>query len=207
LLSGDLVLRIGAEPVGAPADVVGIVSHQKAGTRLGIALRRQDAERLVAVTLGAAPERDEIYRMNFVDQPAPAFEQLQTANGSFTPTLGAQRGQVVVVEFWAPWCVACRALIPHMNQWHAQYSARGVRVVGITAEPLARAAAAAKDLGMEYPVAADESGRTTMAYQARAIPTVFVIDKAGNVRDVMVGYDAVHLPKLEELVRRLIAER
>ena len=60
---------------------------------------------------------------------------------------------------------------------------------------------------MTYPVAADESGKTTIAYQARAIPAVFVIDRRGTVRDVMVGYDAVRLPQLDALVERLIAER
>jgi peroxiredoxin len=207
LLAGDLIQRLDSEPVGAPADVIGIVSRRQAGTRVGVALKRQKADRLAVVTLGAYPEQDEIYRMTFVDQPAPQLEGLKTAQGSFAPSIAAQRGQVVVVEFWASWCVACRALIPHMNQWHAQYAARGLRVIGITGDPLARAATAAKELGMEYPIAADESGKTIMAYQARAIPAVFVIDRAGTVRDVMVGYDAVRLPKLDALVLRLLAER
>ena len=207
LLAGDLITRLDEQSVGAPADVIGVVSRRQAGTRLGVALKRQNTDRLVAVTLGALPERDEIYRMTFVDQPAPDFEQLATASGSFKPTLAAQRGQVVVVEFWAPWCVACRALIPHMNQWHAKYASRGVRIVGITAEPVAQAASAATELGMKYAVASDESGKTIMAYQAMAIPAVFVIDRGGTVRDVMVGYDTVRLPKLDALVERLIAER
>jgi peroxiredoxin len=207
LTSGDLIQRLDSEPVAAPADVVGVVSHHHAGTRVGVAFKRQHADRLAMVTLEAYPDQDEIVRMTFVDQPAPQLEGLKTAQGSFAPTIAAQRGQVLVVEFWAPWCVACRALIPHMNQWHAQYAARGLRVVGITGDPLARAATAAKELGMEYPVASDESGKTIMAYQARAIPAVFVIDRAGTVRDVMVGYDAVKLPKLDALVLKLLAER
>ncbi len=207
LAPGDLILRLDSEPVAAPADVVSVVSRRAAGTRVGVALKRKSADKLVAVTLGAFPEQGEIYRMTFVDQPAPLLEGLQTAQGSFVPTIGAQRGQVLVVEFWAPWCVACRALIPHMNQWHAQYAARGLRVLGITGDPLARAATAARDLGMEYAIASDESGKTIMAYQARAIPAVFVIDRAGTVRDVMLGYDAMRLPKLDELVQRLVAER
>jgi peroxiredoxin len=207
LVAGDLIQRLDSETVGAPSDVVGLVGRKRAGARVGVAFKRQHADRLAMVTLGAYPEQDEIYRMTFVDQPAPQLDGLKTAQGSFAPSIAAQRGQVLVVEFWAPWCVACRALIPHMNQWHAQYGARGLHVVGITGDPLTRAAAAAKQLGMEYPVASDESGKTIIAYQARAIPAVFVIDRTGTVRDVMVGYDAVRLPKLDALVERLLAER
>jgi peroxiredoxin len=207
LAAGDLIQRLDSESVAAPADVVGIVSRRRAGTRVGVAFKRQHADRLAMVTLETYPDQDEIVRMTFVDQPAPQLEGLKTAQGTFAPTIAAQRGQVLVVEFWAPWCVACRALIPHMNQWHAQYAARGLHVVGITGDPLARAATAAKELGMEYPVASDESGKTIMAYQARAIPAVFVIDRAGTVRDVMVGFDAVKLPKLDALVLKLLAER
>jgi peroxiredoxin len=207
LIPGDVIQRLDNDPMSAPADVVAAVGSRHGGSRVGVMLKRQNADRLLAVTLGTAPERDEVYRMSFVDRPAPQFEALNAAKGNLAPTLGAQRGHVVVVEFWAPFCVACRALIPHMNQWHAQYAARGLRVIGITMEPVARAASAATELGMEYPVLSDENGKTTMAYQARAIPAVFVIDRAGTVRDVMVGYDATRLPKLDQLVNQLIAER
>lgn len=207
LLVGDVIQRLDNDPMSAPSDVVAAVGSRRGGSRIGVMLKRQNADRMLAVTLGAAPERDEIYRMSFVDQPAPQFEALNAAKGNLATTLGAQRGHVVVVEFWAPFCVACRALIPHMNQWHAQYAARGLRVIGITMEPVARAASAATELGMEYPVLSDENGKTTMAYQARAIPAVFVIDRTGTVRDVMVGYDATRLPKLDKLVNQLIAER
>lgn len=207
LVAGDLIQRLDSETVTAPADVVGVIGRHHEGARVGVAFKRQNADRLAVVVLERYPEQDEIVRMTFVDQPAPQLEGLKTAQGTFTPSIAAQRGQVLVVEFWAPWCVACRALIPHMNQWHAQYAARGLHVVGITGDPLARAATAAKELGMEYPVASDETGKTIMAYQARAIPAVFVIDRTGTVRDVMVGYDAVKLPKLDALVLKLLAER
>jgi peroxiredoxin len=207
VLAGDVIQRLDNDPVSAPSDVIAAVGSRHGGSRVGLMLRRQNADRLLAVTLGAAPERDELYRMGFVDQPAPQFEALNAAKGNVATTLGAQRGHVVVVEFWSPDCVPCRALIPHMNQLHAQYAARGLRVMGITLEPVARAASAASELGIEYPIFSDENGRTTSAYQARAIPAVFVIDQTGTVRDVMVGYDARRLPKLDQLVSRLIAER
>lgn len=207
LRAGDLIVRLDEQAVSSPADVIGVVSSHAAGSRLGVVLKRGTADRLLAVTLGSYPEQDQLYRMSFVDLPAPSFELLRTAKGSFTPTLSAQRGKVLVVEFWASWCVACRALIPHMNQLFARYASRGLSVLGITADPVAQAASAATDLGMEFPVASDETGKTMKAYDARAIPAVFVIDRRGTVRDVMVGYDPSRVGQVDALVERLLAER
>ena len=204
--AGDIIVRIDNEAVGVPADLVELVSRHPAGARVSLMVKRSRQDRLVGVTLGAFPEGDALLRMTFVGQPAPPFEQLEPAQGSAAPTLLAQRGKVVVVEFWAPWCVACRALIPHMNQWHAQYAARGLNVLGVTNEPVERAALSAKQLGMQYPILADPSGQTTRGYGARAIPMVLLIDRQGTVRDVMVGYDGQKLAELDTLVERLIAE-
>lgn len=207
LMPGDVILKIEGDAVPSPGNVVAAVGGRKPGTPVGIALKRGKLDKLVTVTLGGAPELDELARMTFVDRPAPMFAELRSAKGSFTTTLTAQHGQVVVLEFWAPWCAACRLLIPHMNDLHSQYAARGLRVIGVTMEPVSRAASAANELGMDYSIASDESGKTTRAYKASAIPAVFAIDRSGNVRDVMIGYDAARLGKFEELVKRLVAER
>lgn len=207
LMSGDVLLRIEGEPVPTPTNVVMAVSGRGPGNRIGISLRRGRADKLVSVTLGPKPDPDELMRMTFVDHPAPSFHELRAAKGSFGTTIASQRGQVVILEFWAPWCAACRLLIPHMNNWHAQYAARGVKVIGVTVESVSRAAAAADELGMDYSIAADESGKTMIAYKANAIPAVFAIDRSGTVRDVMIGYDADRLVKFDQLVQRLVAER
>jgi peroxiredoxin len=207
LRAGDLIVQIEGQPVAEPGDVVRLVSQQAVGARLGIQARRGSQDRLIAATLGAFPEGDALARMNFVDHPAPPFVQLESAQGSAEPTLAAHRGKVILIEFWAPWCVACRALIPHMNDLHGRLSARGLRVFGVTNERTARASLFARQLGMEFPVLADPSGRTSREYGARAIPMVFVIDRRGIVREVMIGYDPKQLRQLDNLVERLIAER
>jgi thiol-disulfide isomerase/thioredoxin len=203
LRSGDVLLRVRGQSVSRPEDVVQLVSERGAGRRLNLVLLRGPEERLVAVLLASVPTSDELLNMSYVGTPAPPLEALTAARGRQPLTLGAVRGRVTVVEFWSSWCAVCRMLIPVMNDWHERYRTRGVKFLAITTEPASRAAQAAAGLGMDYPVASDESERTTLAYRALALPTVFVIDPEGTVRDVMVGFSRPKTRQLEALIKEL----
>jgi alkyl hydroperoxide reductase subunit AhpC len=59
---------------------------------------------------------------------------------------------------------------------------------------------------MRYAVAADVSESTSAAYGVKALPTMFVIDKKGVIRDVVVGYDPTRHAEVEKLLKALLAE-
>jgi peroxiredoxin len=207
LLAGDVILKVDGNDVTAPGDVQRLVAAHKSGERVSIALRRASNTRLFAVELAALPTDDDMLRLSFVGAPAPEFQDLKTAQGSLPATVGALRGRVVVIEFFAQWCQICRLLVPKMNELRARLGAQGVEVVGITMDPVSTALRSATEQGMAYTVASDESGETSRAYRALALPTVFVIDRKGVVRDVMVGYSTQKLSELSSLVDSLVAAR
>ena len=182
------------------------VMAARSGARVSLGVLRGDQTRLFAVDLEAAPNDDELMRKNYVGAPAPDFGALDTVQGSITPSLPALKGRVVVLEFWASWCGVCHVLAPTLNGWHDRYSAQGVTVLGVTTDPVDLAGRTAGELGLGYPLASDGSGNMQRAYRAYALPTLFVIDKQGNVRDVLVGYSTPRLREIEGLVRKLIAE-
>lgn len=204
---GDVLLRLDGRAVQGPAGVVHAVAARSVGERVGLALRRGDRDRLLAVTLGPRPDDEGVMRMTYVGAPAPAFDSLRVAQGQLTSELGALRGQVVVLEFWARWCLPCHLLIPTLNRWNVRFGARGVRVVGVTATSIREARAAASEFGIGYAVLADPTGNTSRAYSAIALPTVFIIDRRGIVRDVMVGYSSRRIEEFGTLIGRLAAAR
>lgn len=206
LAVGDVVMAIDGQRVDDPALMSRQIASLGAGHRAALMVRRQGAERLVAVELGENPGYEGQLRLGFVNAGAPEFQHVEVARGALPPTLQGLRGRVVVLEFWATWCGACRALLPTLEEWHQRLQERGGTVVSVTTDPVSKAARDAAELGLSYPVLSDPDGSTAQAYQAFALPTVFVIDRAGVVRDVSVGYDPRRIAELEATLARLLSE-
>ncbi len=207
LIAGDVILTLDGENVDQPAQVVQKVTAHAAGERLAVGIQRGGTQkRLFAVKLGAVPDDEGIMRMTYAGKPAPAWGVLKTVQGHVEPSVSALKGKVVVIEFWAPWCAACRYLVPTINDWHARFTPQGAKVLGVTMDPVLDASEAAAQLDMRYPLASDINGETTLAYRGRALPTLFVIDKKGTVRDVVVGYSSARMQEIEALIERLLQE-
>jgi thiol-disulfide isomerase/thioredoxin len=206
LEAGDRVLSINDQPVNDPEDLSRRVAAFGRGGRVGFAVLRAGQHRLLAVQLGENPGFEGQLRMGFVGAPAPELEGARVAQGSLEPRLRSLSGRVVVLEFWATWCGACRALMPTLNGWHERYRAEGATVVSVTMDEVDKAASDAHQLGMEYAVLSDPEGNVVRSYQAFALPTLFVIDRAGVVRDVAVGYDETRLAELRRTIETLLGE-
>ena len=85
--------------------------------------------------------------------------------------------------------------------------AQGLSVMGVTSDPVNVAGKTAQALDMRYAVASDGDEATAGVYGVRALPTMFVIDKKGVIRDVFVGYDPGRHKEVETLLKTLLAEK
>lgn len=137
-------------------------------------------------------------------QPAPDFT-LPSAEGR-NLRLAEQRGQVVLVNFWASWCGPCKVEMPHLNRLHDKYRAMGVTLLGVNIDDDPRhGAATAARWGVKFPVLLDADKRVSRLYDLGAMPSTVLIDRDGRVRFLHRGYregmEQLYEQQLRELVR------
>jgi thiol-disulfide isomerase/thioredoxin len=206
LKSGDRLLALGNSQIREPVDVHSALQGRQVGEDVDAQVMRAGTSLRLSLRLGAKPDTSELLRSVFVGKPAPSISSLRTVSGTVVPSLTQLQGKVVVLEFWATWCVACRAMAPTLNHWYETLSAQGARVLAVSSEPYEEVSNNLQQLGMRYPVFVDESTEVSQAYRAGALPTLFLIDQAGIVRSVEVGFSPERLRAFESELKALLAK-
>lgn len=117
---------------------------------------------------------------------APDF-QLQTLTGD-SISLWGLRGKPVLINFWATWCPPCKAEMPYLQQIHDTYSAKGLVLLAIDiGEKTPVVEKFMTDLNLSMIVPMDTDAKVAKAYLIGAIPTTFLIDKDGVIRQKVIG--------------------
>ena len=164
---------------------------------------------LAVVPAYAAPGNDPVGTRRAgpvaVGQPPPPLA-LDRIRGTEEVTLSGLAGRVVVLDFWATWCGPCRAVMPALDALYQRHRARGLSVVGLSPENDAAIRSHISALPVTYTVARDVGGTTMQRYGVRAIPTIVVVDRGGQVREIMIGVDTSSIARLEALVAQLLGQ-
>lgn len=137
---------------------------------------------------------------------APDFT-LRAMNGP-NLRLAEQRGQVVMLNFWASWCGPCRQEMPHLDKLYAKYRSSGFVLLGVNIDDDSRAASElATRLGVKFPVLLDGDKKVAKLYDLSAMPATVLIDRDGKVRWLHRGYREGVEATYEQQIRDLLKER
>jgi thiol-disulfide isomerase/thioredoxin len=120
-------------------------------------------------------------------------------------SLAEFQGDVLVLNFWATWCAPCRAEMPAFNRLNERWAERGVRFVGLSAEPQEQATAFGKTLAIRYPLWTSRADvvpelSRRLGNRMGVLPHTVVLDGTGRVLDQRVG------PYTEEELDRVLRE-
>lgn len=98
------------------------------------------------------------------------------------------RGQTVMINFWATWCPPCRDEMPMLEAVYRERADKGLVVLAVSMDDDPDAVARfVKDYGLTFPVVIDTNKRVSFRYRVRPIPTTFLLDRDGAIRDIQVG--------------------
>lgn len=153
--------------------------------------------------------------MLFMTQPAAAIVQkgdpappIRVTTTSGQPiTLNNYKGYVLVMDFFATWCIPCKEAIPHMVSLKQKYGKQGLQILGVSVDE-----GSDRDVKnfiaerrINYPVAiAGEEMQND--YGLRSIPTIYIINKKGVIAERFQGFSDQTARAMEETIKRLLAE-
>jgi cytochrome c biogenesis protein CcmG, thiol:disulfide interchange protein DsbE len=116
-----------------------------------------------------------------IGQPAPSLV-VQELDGQ-TFDLGAVRGKVVIVSFWATWCPPCRAEMPVLDAFYRRYHGQGLEMIGLSADrPHDRSDVSKVMQSFSYPAAMLDDAKVNDFGTPSALPMTVVIDGQGMIR-------------------------
>lgn len=103
-------------------------------------------------------------------------------------SLDKVRGKIVLLRFWADWCPYCRYEMPVIEKYYRMLKSQGFEVLAVNVKQSAAVAEAfTAQLDITFPVLLDPDGKMAQRYGVYAIPSNFLIDRKGIIREILVG--------------------
>lgn len=114
---------------------------------------------------------------------------VQSAAEGDTLDLDVYSGKVVVLDFWASWCVPCRRSFPWLNEMHAQYEQDGLVIIGVNVDQESQEAAKfLRKYPARFRIHYDAAGKLATEFGVRGMPSSFVIGRDGQLWAEHLGF-------------------
>ncbi|MDA0680262.1 MAG: TlpA disulfide reductase family protein [Proteobacteria bacterium] len=115
--------------------------------------------------------------------------------------LGEYRGKVVLLDFWASWCVPCRRSFPWMNQMQQKYGDSGLVIIGVNMDAEGGAAQTfLDDYPANFKIITDPDGALARQYDVIAMPSSYVIGRDGELVTRHLGFKVKNQGEYESIL-------
>ena len=115
--------------------------------------------------------------------------QVSAATSANQFDLKSHEGKVVIVDFWASWCVPCRRSFPWLNAMHRKYANQGLVIIGVNLDAdRSEAMKFLEDFPPEFSIYYDETKDLAREFGVVAMPSSYVIGRDGEIRKKHFGF-------------------
>lgn len=135
---------------------------------------------------------------------APDF-LLKDLNDNAT-SLGNYQGKVVLVHFWATWCIPCKEELPTINALWERFRDRGLVIVAVAEDSKKAVEPFIREHGLKFPVVIDQYGKAFRSYGVRALPTSYLVNRAGNIEGIAIGQRDWIAEEVTDFIEGLLRE-
>jgi cytochrome c biogenesis protein CcmG, thiol:disulfide interchange protein DsbE len=145
-----------------------------------------------------------------VGTSAPEFRAATLDKVPRTKSLDDYRGQVVLLNVWATWCLPCRVEMPSIEKLHQAYAPKGLKVVAVSIDDPGtdqQIREFAKTFGLTFEILHDPSSVISKDYQIGGYPETFVLGRDGIIRKKVMEATDWNSPENRALIERLLAEK
>lgn len=152
---------------------------------------------LAIAPLGAAPPKKSL-----LNRPAPPFTR--TALDNKPVDLGALRGRVVLLNFWATWCAPCQIEMPRFVEWQEKYKRQGLSILGVSMDDDAgQVRGLLKKRPVNYPIVMGDENLGLAYGGVLGLPVTYLIDRKGVIRARYQGQ--TQLGAMEKRIQDLLS--
>jgi cytochrome c biogenesis protein CcmG/thiol:disulfide interchange protein DsbE len=139
------------------------------------------------------------------DTRPPGFSAATVDGRSLS--LESLRSRVVLLNFWATWCLECRVEMPALEQLHRDYASRGLTVLAVNfREAPGTVRQYARELGLTMPLLVDPAGAISGSYGVIGLPTSFLIGRDGRAVARAIGPREWTTAEARTLIESLLTE-
>ncbi len=130
-----------------------------------------------------------------------------TAQDTQAFDLSAYKGKVVLIDFWASWCIPCRKSFPWLNEMQATKAAEGLVIIGLNVdEDRADAERFLQKYPADFKVEFDPKGGYASHYEIRGMPTSLIFDRDGQLIHHHTGFRLSDVAEYESAIDKALAK-
>jgi len=149
---------------------------------------------------------DELFPVT-VGSKAPDFHANTIEGAPVAKTLADYKGEIVLLNVWATWCLPCRTEMPSIQALHDRFAARGLKVVAVSVDKAGfddQIRTFRDQFGLTFEILHDATGNIQRDYQTTGVPETFIIGRDGMIRRKVIAADNWDSPANRALFAQLL---